>query len=572
MRNPVGGVCRRRPTTLRIAPRKTLPFAGIRRPTLRHPAVIMPHLNPITVAPARCLRPWLLGLVLGWLGASHAGATELAELSAAGEAAIRVDDLTAAVQVLADDSLEGREAGSRGGRAAAGYLLDQLRRLTLAGGSTSGEFTQSFGAGYRNLLAQLPGSDPQLRHEVLVVSAHYDHVGYGARYNSFGPFGYVHNGADDNASGVAALLEVIDALQRTGYRPRRTIYFAFWDAEEKGLLGSRYWLNHCPLNPQQIRLMVNLDMVGWLRSQRLEVYGSRTLAGSREVVSRANGLAQCLIDFRWEHKDNSDHDTFFQQSIPYLMFHTGLHEKYHRPSDDVEHLNYEGLEQVAELVWNVLLAYDQEDTLPAFRQASRAEGEPQRASFLASRRKTESRLGIRWDPDLARAPRAGLRVTGLTPAWPAELAGIRVGDIITACDGVAIRSAETFQTLVFAATDSLVMSIASGAGTLETREIAVQLRGEPLKLGITWRENTAEPRAVTIVSVAAGSPAALGGLQVGDRLLRLQGQRFDDSADLSRLAVDLNLPAEVEIERRGRILFRELLPLEPVAASVTSDE
>ena len=113
-------------------------------------------------------------------------------------------------------------------------------------GGDNGGYLQRFSPAYQNLLAIVPGTDPALSGEYVLLGAHYDHVGYGTWRNSNGPTGYIHNGADDNASGVSALLEIVDALHRTHWQPRRTIIIAFWDGEEINLLGSRYWVKHPP--------------------------------------------------------------------------------------------------------------------------------------------------------------------------------------------------------------------------------------------------------------------------------------------------------------------------------------
>ncbi len=169
---------------------------------------------------------------------AHAGSFDAAMES------IRLPDLRRHVGTLASDSLEGREAGARGGKAAGAYLVSELRRLKVRPGGEDGSYYQYFEPDYRNVLALVPGRDPELRNEVVVISAHYDHVGYGTRRNSRGPWGLVHNGADDNASGTAGLLEVIEAFAALEPAPRRTVLFAFWDAEEKGLLGSASILNY----------------------------------------------------------------------------------------------------------------------------------------------------------------------------------------------------------------------------------------------------------------------------------------------------------------------------------------
>ena len=152
---------------------------------------------------------------------SHSGAlpaieTQVLERS---RGSITSDELEAHVYVLADDTFEGREAGTRGGHAAAGFIVDYLEQQGLEGAAEDGSFYQVFGEGYRNVLAILPGSDPELSDEFILIGAHYDHVGYGTPRNSYGPTGYIHNGADDNASGVSALMEVIDAMTNHGTPP-----------------------------------------------------------------------------------------------------------------------------------------------------------------------------------------------------------------------------------------------------------------------------------------------------------------------------------------------------------------
>src|SRR5262249_53711878 len=150
------------------------------------------------------------------------------------------------------------------------------RRLRATTDGTNGDFVQSFNDDCRNILAVQPGDDPQLSSEVIVVGAHYDHVGYGSSRNSFGPIGRIHNGADDNASGTSVLLETIEAFSKTKLVTRRTILFAFWDAEERGMVGSHYWLSHPTVRLDRVKLNITLDMVGRLRNERLYVLGTRS--------------------------------------------------------------------------------------------------------------------------------------------------------------------------------------------------------------------------------------------------------------------------------------------------------
>lgn len=183
---------------------------------------------------------------------------------------ITAEELTEHVRVLAHDSFEGREAGTRGGHAAARYLATHLEKLGATPAGERGSYYQPFGANMFNVLCQFPGSDPKLKEEYIVVGAHFDHVGYGARDNSNGPIGFIHNGADDNASGTAALLEIASALKELGdAAPRRTIVIGFWDGEEKDLLGARHWVANPTVPREKIKLAFNADMIGRLRNDRV---------------------------------------------------------------------------------------------------------------------------------------------------------------------------------------------------------------------------------------------------------------------------------------------------------------
>ena len=156
-----------------------------------------------------------------------------------------------------------------------------------------------------NLIGYLAGSRAEWSEQSVLVTAHYDHVGYGTRRNSFGPLGYIHNGADDNASGTAALLEVMQAFVNLPEPPRRTVVFAAWDGEEQGLLGSKHWTNYPTIPLDNVRMLINMDMLGRLRNKRLEVFGSRTApdrhidfihaAAPRELLVRPSDRLRDLL-------------------------------------------------------------------------------------------------------------------------------------------------------------------------------------------------------------------------------------------------------------------------------------
>jgi Zn-dependent M28 family amino/carboxypeptidase len=314
--------------------------------------------------------------------------------AAAAVASITTDELKIHVDVLADDTFEGREAGSRGGRAAGNYLLKAFEKLELKPAGDAGSYVQSFGSSSRNILGLIEGSDPELKDQIVVLGAHYDHVGYGRATNSYGPWGYIHNGADDNASGIAGLLEIADALKRLPVPPRRSVLLACWDGEESGLLGSRHWTSWPTLPLARVACAINMDMIGRMQDGRLEVLGTRTGLGLRRLVSVANEERAATLDFSWQLKADSDHWPFYERRIPVLMFHTGLHGDYHRPSDDAHRINHAGLASVTRVAFQTVVQLADAEQAPAFREAVRR----------------ESSLGQHWleQPTSPQPPRFGL--------------------------------------------------------------------------------------------------------------------------------------------------------------------
>jgi hypothetical protein len=351
---------------------------------------------------------------------------------AAAAASITHGELYRHVEVLADDVYEGRAAGSRGGRAAARYVLDQLKSDGLAEGEERRVEVQAFKDNCQNILVLFPGDDARIAGETVVIGAHYDHVGYGKSSNSFGPQGKIHNGADDNASGTSVLLELIQAFTTTGLKTRRSVLFAFWDSEENGLVGSRHWISHPTLPIDQVKLNITLDMVGRLRDNRLQVLGTRSGFGLRRLFS--GPVEEPLsLDFGWEIRANSDHWPFLERGIPAAAIHTGLHSDYHRPTDDVEKINAAGMEYVARYLLGALIKAANEERLPAFRGAFRRESEPQRRVLeqplptvsLSNwpRGEPRPRLGIAWREDDAEPNSVLLiRIVDGTPAAAADLA------------------------------------------------------------------------------------------------------------------------------------------------------
>jgi len=402
-----------------------------------------------------------------------------AEPMAAAHSSIRAEDAKRHVCALADDALEGREGGSRGGRAAGSYIISHLEKLGLEPAGDNGSYYQQFG-GMRNILALARGSDPSVANELIVVGAHYDHVGYGNSGNSYGPFGFVHNGADDNASGVAGLIEVAEAMQHLPGRLRRPILFAFWDGEEKGLLGSYHFVRVRPalLAHMSIAFSVNLDMIGRLRGERLEVFGARTSEGLRAAVVQSNnrpGAQPLELAFDWAIDEDSDHYPFIAARIPTVMFHTGLHDQYHRPSDDVQLINFEGIEPVARLTLDFLAAMADDRGPPrSFRSQARSESDatkraleaptanPQTATQPAPGQGTPARnprprwgIGSRADSGEPMNP----VIVRIAAGSPAAQAGMMLGDRVIAVDGTVVTNQADMVARLAAAGSSVAIDV-----------------------------------------------------------------------------------------------------------------
>lgn len=192
----------------------------------------------------------------------------------------------------------------------------------------------------RNVLGFLPGSDPDLKDEVIIVSAHFDHLGVRR--------GKVYNGADDNASGTASMLELARVLKNRKEGLRRSILFAAWDGEEKGLLGSSHWTQSPTVSIDQVVAVINLDMIGRLRNDKLIVLGSGSSDQLSDIINdRAKRAKLNLLE--WKRGGNSDHWPFCVVGIPSITFCTGIHKDYHAPTDDIERVRFTEMERIVRM-------------------------------------------------------------------------------------------------------------------------------------------------------------------------------------------------------------------------------
>jgi hypothetical protein len=513
----------------------------------------------------------VMALAASVICVTHAAASDREAALESALATITAGELREHAGLLADDTLEGRAAGSRGGRAAGRYIESKLREAGIPPAGEGG-YVQRFSPGYQNLLAQIQGSDPQLRHEYIIVGAHYDHVGYGSRRNSNGPVGYIHNGADDNASGVATLLELIDALTRTSWQPRRSLIFAFWDGEEINLLGSRHWVRQPTVPLKSVRLAVNVDMIGRMSRGRLEIAGTRTGPGLRQLFSSPRLSPPLWLDFSWEYEENSDHWPFYEASVPSLLIHTGVHNDYHRPSDDLEKLNIAGMRDATAYLLDVITRAADADALPRFRSASRSENSYARRQRETALPPLAPRLGLRWSWH-EREGATQMIVQRVTPGGAADKAGLQSGDRIVAVEGTALEVEALLPAAVLCAASEVNLEIVRG--DQEPQSIRVPLGGRPVELGISWRQDSAAPGAVYITRVVPYSPADRAGIALYDRIYAIDGESFADQDALldvirARLSDAKSIQFEVESHGRIRIVDIDLtLPQTKVAEDIS---
>lgn len=284
-----------------------------------------------------------------------------------------------------------------------------------------------------NVVGILPGADPNLRDQRVVIGAHYDHLGFG----HFGALdrqaeGKVHPGADDNASGTAVLLDLARRMAKLPVKPDRTIVFAAFSGEELGLYGSRHYIESSN-STAAIKAMINLDMVGRLRENRLTVFGARSGENLSDLVTKnARALGLDITDSN--DVGRSDHMSFYSKKIPVLHFFTGTHGDYHRATDTWDKLNFEGMAKISDLV-----------LVTALEIANRKE--PIRFVSLPSRpsETAGSARGVRvylgTIPDYG-AVATGVRLAGVSSGSPAAQAGLREGDVIVRLGDKDIQNIE----------------------------------------------------------------------------------------------------------------------------------
>jgi len=337
------------------------------------------------------------------------------------------------VQFLADDRQEGRGVGTAGLKRSGAYILQGFKRaglrvsfqdFAIPRDAPAVLHTALGGTATRNVVAVIPGTSRALRGEVVVVGAHYDHLGLGG-FGALDPdsTGRVHNGADDNASGTAALLEIGRRLAHR--RPARTVVLVAFSGEELGTLGSSYFVQHATPQPiDSLYAMLNLDMVGRLRNARLLALGAATAREFPALLDSLNTPPRFDLRASGDGWGPSDHAVFFATRHPVLHFFTDLHEDYHRTTDDWDKLNVSGIVEVAQFVADLALVLANRTGPLTFVDSPRPQASAGGSGYGAY-------LGT--IPDMSGGGVSdGVRITGVRAGSPAEQAGLIAGDVITA--------------------------------------------------------------------------------------------------------------------------------------------
>jgi hypothetical protein len=337
---------------------------------------------------------------------------------------IIIDDFKSHITYLSSDGLEGRSSGTTGDRLAKNYIVNHFAN---AGGETERtvEVQEHYVRTSRinpkkkvrtyNIIATLPGNDEKLKNEYVVIGAHYDSVK--------NKMGFIHNGADDNGSGTAMILELFEKFSSTNMHKRTLVFIAF-GGEELGLLGSKHYVNNPTIDLSKVQLMVNLDMVG-----RMDEESNVQLGGSPSAKNFSSKLHPFFVNSKINIIDlgkgifsRSDHYNFYKNDIPVLFFFTGIHPDYHTATDDEDKINYNGMMEISKVVEPIVSEFANTEERLIFESM-----EDEEQKTMQSPSKMKVTLGVM--PDYAYDGK-GVKVDNVIDNRPAALAAMLDGDIV----------------------------------------------------------------------------------------------------------------------------------------------
>lgn len=374
--------------------------------------------------------------------------------------------LAADVRYLASDALEGRATGSAGNDSARLFItrrftalkLDELPRqskcqtppcggrfelpfVARAAGAVHNGLPESI-ATY-NVAAAIPGRDATLRDEWIIIGAHLDHLGRWT-FGALDPEARdaIRNGADDNASGVATILELARLLR--AHPTKRSVAIVAFNGEELGVLGSSYFAEHSPIPLGKVQAMLNFDMVGRLKNDKLMIYGTATAKEMADVVNSANIEPRFNLVAIGDGTGPSDHASFYLKDLPVLHFFTDLHDDYHRATDDADKINAAGMARVTAMAERITRSLGDRDSRITFTKA------PTQATTASSRSGSGSNVYLGSIPDMGSGDVKGLRLSGVRTGSPADVAGLKTGDIIVELGGAVVSDLYSYSDALYA--------------------------------------------------------------------------------------------------------------------------
>lgn len=289
----------------------------------------------------------------------------------------------------------------------------------------------------RNVLALLPAAEEYAGDEYIIIGAHYDHIGYGeiGSLARKGEEGQIHNGADDNASGAAMVLELAaalaDARQKNPADFRRGILFALWSGEELGIIGSSYFAEHPTAPLEKAAAYINFDMVGRMKDNTLLLQGIGSSSAWKKLIEKRNVSAGFNLVLQDDPYQPTDVTAFYPRGVPVLGFFTGSHEDYNRPTDDTETLNYPDMERIGKFAYHLILDLAKQAERPDYVKVERKQQGGGRETLRAY-------LGT--VPDFVPGEIEGVRLSSVRAGGPADKAGVKEGDVIIGLAGQKISN------------------------------------------------------------------------------------------------------------------------------------
>ncbi|HEY0739952.1 MAG TPA: M20/M25/M40 family metallo-hydrolase [Chryseosolibacter sp.] len=346
------------------------------------------------------------------------------------------------IKTLSDDKLEGRGTGTTGEKSASNYIIDNFKKLKLQPKGDNHTFLQEFafrkgvhgegeaGKAY-NVVGYLDNGAPT----TVIIGAHYDHLGTDGQGSSLdpNPKDKIHNGADDNASGVAGVLELARYFASNKTKENNNYLFLCFSGEELGLLGSKYFADHSAVDIASVNYMINMDMIGRLdpQSKTVIVHGTGTSPVWEPMLKK---LENENIKIKTDSSGTgpSDHTSFYLKEIPVLHFFTGSHSDYHKPSDDWEKINLAGEVEVLKIIAKLSMNLDTAPKLAFLKTKSKS---------MAGRSSFKVTMGIM--PSYA-SDVEGLKVDGVSDGKPAQKGGIQTGDVIIQMGDFVIKDIQNY--------------------------------------------------------------------------------------------------------------------------------